>query len=76
MVAMATGTLVADSGLSCYSFLVGLGLVHAHGPKAVLGALPSGICRQPLLSEMPVVVVMVGNGRSEVVEENGRRWSA
>jgi hypothetical protein len=45
MVAMETATLVADSGLSRYSFLVspgcGLGHAHGHGPEAVLGVLPS-----------------------------------
>jgi hypothetical protein len=48
MVAMATTTLVAESGLSRNSFLVGLvGLgcslshAHGHGPEIVLGTLPS-----------------------------------
>jgi hypothetical protein len=51
MVVMAT--LVADSGLSRYSFLIGLGCgfshAHGHSPKAVLGLLPSSLCRRSLL---------------------------
>jgi hypothetical protein len=45
------GTLVADSGLTRYSFVVGLG--HAHGPEAILSALTSSLCRQPLLRRCP-----------------------
>jgi hypothetical protein len=59
--------VVADSGLSHHSFLGNLGLTHAHGPEAVLDALPSSLCRQPLLRRR------LWNGRSEVCE---RKWSS
>jgi hypothetical protein len=53
MVAMATTTLVADSGLSRCSFLIGLGYglghAHDHGLEAVLGTLPSSLCRRAFL---------------------------
>jgi hypothetical protein len=44
---VATATLVADSGLCRYLFLIGLGCglshAHAHGPEFVLGALSSSL---------------------------------
>jgi hypothetical protein len=51
MAVTTTTTLVADSSLSFYLFLVGLGcgLSHGHDPEAVLSALPSSLCRRPWL---------------------------
>jgi hypothetical protein len=47
--AVVTGTMVPDSGLSHRAFLGDLILGHAQGLEAVLDTLPSSLCRQPFL---------------------------
>jgi hypothetical protein len=51
---MATGTMVADSGLPLRSFLDDLG--HTHGPDAILDALPKPLS-PTIVDDMPLVVV-------------------